>query len=129
MQAWYDQFEPAEDDDIAAMLVEETGRAHWMFKRNRKRLEEVEHRLPGDAGLWTPNHDHRYSNALRYQTTAQREFFRWFKALEHHYDRIHRDEHLKQLAFAKMAAVELQAKAKQIIEGETSAFGAGHDRQ
>ena len=108
MQAWYDQYQPAEDDDIAAMLVEETGRAHWFFKRNRKRLEEVEHRMPCDAGLWTRDQDKRFSNALRYQTTAQREFFRWFKSLEQHFQHIHRDEQAKQLALSKMAAIELQ---------------------
>ncbi len=130
MQCWYEQFQPAEDDDIAVMLVEETGHAHWMFKRNRKRLEEVDYRMPCDGGLWTSDQDKRYSNALRYRTTAQREFFRWFKALEQHYNRIHRDQHLQQLALAKMAAVELKViaeseknavekqKIKQVVEVE-----------
>ena len=106
MQAWYDQYQPA--DDISGMLVEETGLAQWFFKRNRRRMEEIEFRLPGDAGLWTPEHHKDFQIATRYRTTAERAFFRWFNDLERHYGRIHRREHLQQVAFARLAALELK---------------------
>jgi hypothetical protein len=30
--------------------------------------------MPGDAGLWIPDQDNRFANAMRYKTTAERTF-------------------------------------------------------
>jgi hypothetical protein len=121
IQAWFDHYQPAEDDELAGMLVYETALAHWHFKRNRKRLEEMEYRLPGDAWHWTSTHIHLFATFSRYKTAAERTFARRFKEVEAYYIRLHRREHLNQLAFAKLAAIDLkwlnqqeQATAKKL---------------
>ena len=108
IQAWFDHYEPAEDDEVADMLVYDTALAHWHFKRNRTRLEEIETRLPGDAWQWTPEHIHLFTTFSRYKTSAERTFERRFKEVEAYYTRQHRREHLDQLASAKLAAIELK---------------------
>src|SRR5690348_2042176 len=35
VQAWFDHYQPSEDDELAGMLVYETALAHWHCKRNR----------------------------------------------------------------------------------------------
>ena len=91
------------------------------FKRNRKRLEEIETRLPGDAWQWTPNHIQLFTTFSRYKTNAERTFESRFKEVEAYYTRQHRREHLNQLASTKLAAIELkwlnqqeQAAAKKL---------------
>ena len=116
VQAWFDHYQPAQgdqvagmlDDEVAGLLVYETALAHWHFKRNSKRLEEIETRLPGDAWQWTPEHIHLFSTFSRYKTSAERAFSRRFKEVEAYYTRLHRREHLDQLAFAKLAAIDLK---------------------
>ena len=121
VQAWFDHYQPDESDEVAGMLVYDTALAHWHFKRNRKRLEEIETRLPGDAWNWTPNHIQLFTTFSRYKTNAERTFERRFKDVEAYYTRQHRREHLNQLASAKLAAIELkwlkqqeQAAAKKL---------------
>jgi hypothetical protein len=129
VQAWFDHYQPAQgdqvagvlDDEVAGMLVYDTALAHWHFKRNRKRLEEIEYGLPGSACDWTPEHHHQFTTFSRYKTNAERTFERRFKEVEAYYTRQHRREHLNQLASAKLAAIELkwlnqqeQAAAKKL---------------
>jgi hypothetical protein len=122
IQAWFDHYGPAQggevagvlqDDELAGMLVYETALAHWHLKRNRTRLEEIECRLPGDAWQWTPNHIQLFTTFSRYKTAAERTFARRFKEVEAYYTRLHRREHLDQLAFAKLAAIDLKWLNKQ----------------
>ena len=108
VQAWFDHYQPDEDDEVAGLLVYDTALAHWHFKRNSKRLEEIESRLPGDAWQWTPEHIHLFSTFSRYKTSAERAFSRCFKEVEAYYTRLHRREHLNQLAFAKLAAIDVK---------------------
>ncbi|MBV8475176.1 MAG: hypothetical protein JOZ36_00800, partial [Acidobacteria bacterium] len=108
VQAWFDHYQPAEDDEVAGLLVYDTALAHWHFKRNRKRLEEIESRLPGYAWNWTPEHINLFSTFSRYKTSAERAFSRCFKEVEAYYTRLHRREHLNQLAFAKLAAIDVK---------------------
>ena len=104
VRSWFESYHPA--DDIAEMLVTETALAHWRFKRNSQRLAEIECRVPGDAWLWTPEHLKLFGIFLRYKTTTESKFRRWFTDLESHYDRLHRREHLDKLAQNKRAAIE-----------------------
>ncbi len=117
VRSWFENYNP--EDDIAEMLVTETALAHWHFKRNSKRLAEIECRVPGDAWLWTPEHIKLFTTFSRYKTTTERKFRRWFQDLESHYDRLHRREHLDKLAQNKRVAIEtkwLEGKAKKCAE-------------
>jgi hypothetical protein len=91
MNNWFDAYSP--QDPGAANLVEEAAKAHWFLKRNEKWLHQIQSRLPMDAWTWTDENHKLLANAMRYKTTAERSFFRWYKSLEAHYNReFHRAE-------------------------------------
>lgn len=106
VEAWFEQYEPL--DGIAVMLVKDTALAHWFFKRARRRLEAVEYELPADPNHWPEAGEKRFDRHMRYKTTAERSFFRHFKELEAHYDRMDRMEDARRLAKIKSAAIEMQ---------------------
>src|SRR5437764_5165047 len=128
VQHWFGHYQP--DNPAALSLVENVALADWQLKRNQKRLDEIEWRLPGDAHCWTEDQHKRYATFTRYYTTAERRFLRNFKEVEAYYHRIHRDDHARQLAFAKLAAIEfkrldkadeavlIQLRVEQVIEVE-----------
>jgi hypothetical protein len=128
VQGWFISYHP--DTQPAITLVENLARAHWVLKRNEKRLEEVEWELPANLNDWTDEHHKQYSTSNRYKTTAERSFLRYFKEVEAHYHRLHRDDHARQLAFAKLAAIEFkrldkadaaaleQIRVEQVVEIE-----------
>ncbi len=130
VQAWFDQYRP--DTHTALTLVEQLAHAHWKLKRNQKRLDEIEWQLPGNAHHWTEEHQKRFATFTRYLTTAERSFLRYFKEVEAHYHRLHRDEQARQLAFAKLATAEFkrldkadaaalkEVRLDQIVEVEVS---------
>ena len=133
--AWFQEYAPG-DDDIAYMLVDELALAYWLLKRNRKRLEDVEQRLPGNAWNWTPEHIHLYGIFYRYKRSTQRDFNEAFRSLEAHFDREHRRDRLDKVAEAKRAQVELRLLKKleqnygealaldQLVVVDTTAEGA-----
>jgi hypothetical protein len=106
MNGWLEAYKP--EDAIAQHLVEETAKAHWFLKRNEKRLHQIEVRLPMDAWHWTETHQKLFTNFSRYKTTAERTFFRWYKALETHYRREANKKDLADAARAQAAALETQ---------------------
>lgn len=116
VQAWFDHYRP--DTQPAVSLVEQLALAHWKLKRNTKRLEEIEYQLPGNAHLWTEEHQKRYATFTRYHTTAERSFLRYYKEVEAHYHRILRDDQARELAFAKLASVEF----KRLDESDAAAL-------
>ncbi|MGI9071987.1 MAG: hypothetical protein ACR2JB_11905, partial [Bryobacteraceae bacterium] len=77
VQGWLTAYNP--DTQPAITLVENLARAHWVLKRNKKRLEEVEWELPANASNWTDEHHKQYSTTNRYKTTAERSFLRYFQ--------------------------------------------------
>ncbi|MGI9075594.1 MAG: hypothetical protein ACR2JB_30670, partial [Bryobacteraceae bacterium] len=77
VQGWLTAYNP--DTQPAITLVENLARAHWVLKRNEKRLEEVEWELPANAYDWTDEHHKLYSTTNRYKTTAERSFLRYFQ--------------------------------------------------
>jgi hypothetical protein len=113
LQGWFESYSPDAADSIAEYLLAETGLAHWQLKRARKRREDIEWNLPGDAAQWTEADQKSFDKFTRYKTTAERTFFRWFKEVERHYNRLHREENARQLALAKFAALELKALNKE----------------
>jgi hypothetical protein len=128
VQGWLTHYLP--DTQPAITLVENLARAHWALNRNEKRLEEVEWELPANAYHWTDAHHKLYAVTNRYKTTAERSFIRYFKEVEAHYHRLHRDDHVRQLAFAKLASIEFkrldkadetaleQIRVEQVVEVE-----------
>ena len=110
VQGWFHAYHP--DTQPAITLVENLARAHWVLKRNEKRLEDVEWELPANAYDWTDEHHKLYATTSRYKITAERSFIRYFKEVEAHYHRLHRDGHARQLAFAKLAAIEFKRLEK-----------------
>jgi hypothetical protein len=125
---WFSYYQP--DNPAAVTLVENVALADWQLKRNQKRLDEVEYRLPGDAHCWTEDQQKRYATFTRYHTTAERRFLRNFKEVEAFYHRIHRADQARQLAFAKLSAIEFkrldkadeaalkQVRLQQVVEVE-----------
>ncbi|HEX3682628.1 MAG TPA: hypothetical protein VHU83_08785 [Bryobacteraceae bacterium] len=106
MDGWFSVYDP--QDPIAQNLVEELGKAHWFLKRNEKWLHQVQTRLPYDAWLWTDENHKLLANTMRYKTTAERAFFRWYKALEAHYNREFHRQELAERARARAAALNFQ---------------------
>ena len=103
MRAWFEAYGP--QDEISAHLVEETALADWFLRRNRKRLHDIEQRLPYDAWLWTDENHKLFSNATRYKTTAERSFIRQFRELEAHLRRDIQDAQIYQRAIAQSARI------------------------
>ena len=111
MNGWFEAYDP--QDPIAQNLVEEVGKAHWFLKRNEKWLHQVQVRLPFDAWLWTDEHHKLLTNTTRYKTSAERAFFRWYKALEAHYNREFHRQELADRASARAAELNIQWLNKQ----------------
>jgi hypothetical protein len=106
MNEWFDTYSP--QDSTASNLVEETAKAYWFLKRNEKWLHQIQVRLPHDAWLWTEENHKLLANAMRYKTTAERSFFRWYKSLETHYNREFHREQLAESARARAASLHIQ---------------------
>ncbi|HEX3684113.1 MAG TPA: hypothetical protein VHU83_16390 [Bryobacteraceae bacterium] len=106
INGWLDAYDP--QDPIAQNLVEELAKAHWFLKRNEKWLHQIQTRLPYDAWLWTDENHKLLANTMRYKTTAERAFFRWYKALETHYNREFHRNQLAERARARAAELSLQ---------------------
>ena len=111
---WFDSYNP--EDPLAESLVEEVAHAAWFLKRAEKWLRQVQVRLPQDAWLWTDDNHKILGNALRYKTSAERTFFRWYKAVEAHYDREFRRHELAERA----RAAALNIKWLDRLEQETA---------
>lgn len=105
VDCWFNHYKP-DDDEVAVSLVAELARSHWLLKRAVKRVEEVEFNLPANADHWTDDHQRRFANFLRYKTTAERTFLRFYKEVESYYDKQFKKEQLKDRAFARRAAIE-----------------------
>lgn len=103
---WFEQYEF--HDGIGKLLIHETALAHWLLKRARRRLRDVERELPANPNHWKEADEKRFDRHTRYKTTAERSFFRHFKELEAHFDRIVRDDNARRLANIKAAAIEMK---------------------
>lgn len=104
--AWFRHYQP--EDEIAAALVEETVRAHWLLKRAQKQLENIEWELPMNAYHWTEVHERLFRNFSRYKTANERTFFRFFKEMEAHLKPGTPTAEMKQRALATAAQIQAQ---------------------
>lgn len=118
VQAWLDVYQP--QDRKEDELVNEIIHAHWHLKRARKRLEEVEFNLPGNAWNWTEEHQKLFANFSRYKTTAERAFARWHKEMESYRGRQFREDQIREKARLAAAAVDLQWLNKQERESTSN---------
>ncbi len=111
INSWFTQYQP--DNASDTMLVQETARACWFFKRASKRLEECEYRLPGDAHHWTEEHHKRYANFSRYKTTNERSFLRFYKELQARCDKALRDDQVRERALIAALNINMLWLRKQ----------------
>lgn len=117
VQAWLDIYQP--QDRKEDELVHEIIKAHWQLKRCRKRLEEVEYELPGNAWNWTGEHQKLYANFSRYKTTAERSFRSAYKEMEALRGRQLREEQMRDKALVAFAEVDLKWLNKQQAEASS----------
>jgi hypothetical protein len=104
VQSWFDLYQPA--DPLAVTLVQQLAHAHWLLKRNSRRLEQVEFELPSNAYHWTDTHQKLYTNFSRYKTAAERTFLRFVKELDTQQDRKERASERRQRALDRAALLE-----------------------
>ena len=89
IQGWFKQYNP--QNPAERVLVEQTAHAQWYLQRNQRRFDEVDHAKNLFFRTWTENQHKEYALALRYKTSAERAFLRWFKELESYYARAERN--------------------------------------
>ncbi len=111
VDSWFDQYKPQDADAI--MLVQETARAHWFFKRASRRLEQIEWDVPENVWNWTDEHHKLFTNFSRYKTTNQRTFVRLYNELQAHGDRSRHLARAGQHALNEAARLELQWLTKK----------------
>jgi hypothetical protein len=90
IQSWFDQYNP--QTPAERILVSQTAHAQWYLQRNQRRFDEVDYHKNLQFHTWTESQNHEYALALRYRTTAERFFLRWFHELEAYYARVQRTE-------------------------------------
>jgi hypothetical protein len=62
--------------------------------RNQRRFDEVDYEKNMYFRHWTESQHREYALALRYKTSAERAFVRWFKELESYYARVQRKQRM-----------------------------------
>jgi hypothetical protein len=90
IQGWLHQYNP--QNPAERILVEQTAHAQWYLQRNQRRFDEVDHAKNLLFHTWTESQHKEYALALRYKTSAERAFLRWFKELESYYARVQRNQ-------------------------------------
>jgi hypothetical protein len=90
IQSWFHQYNPQNPAEL--LLVEQTAHAQWYLLRNQRRFDEVDHAKNLFFRTWTESQHKEYALALRYKTSAERAFLRWFKELESYYARVQRNQ-------------------------------------
>jgi hypothetical protein len=90
--AWFQQYNP--QNPAERLLVDQTAHAQWFLMRSQRRFDEVDYEKNMYFRLWTESQHHEYALALRYKTSAERAFLRWFKELESYYARVQRKQRL-----------------------------------
>ena len=106
LERWGHAYTPK--TEIALALVEQLARAHWQLKRTQNQLDAIEFELPANPCDWNDAHHKQLALFTRYKTTAERSFLRYFKEIEAHYHRVHREEDARRLMLAKIADVEFE---------------------
>ncbi|HEY1946898.1 MAG TPA: hypothetical protein VGG97_07820 [Bryobacteraceae bacterium] len=92
IEGWFHQYNP--QNPAERLLVDQTAHAQWFLKRSQRRFDEVDYEKNMYFRHWTESQHHEYALALRYKTTAERTFLRWFKELESYYARVQRKQRL-----------------------------------
>lgn len=89
---WWDEYQPSgqAEETLVQLLIDN----HWLFKRARLRLEQVEWDMPINANHWTEDHRKRIDPFTRFKATAERSFQRAFREVEHHFRECVRAENM-----------------------------------
>ena len=110
IRGWVQQYHP--QNPAERILVEQTAHAQWYLLRNQRRFDEADHAKNLLFRTWTENQHKEYALALRYKTSAERAFLRWFKELESYYARVQRGQRLdKQMDIRVTKQVEKHPQA------------------
>jgi hypothetical protein len=114
---WWDEYQPSGhiEETLVQLLIDN----HWLFKRARLRLEQVEWDMPMNAKHWIEDYQKLVETFTRFKTTAERAFQRAFREVELHFRECVRAEnmaHKAELLRAKIEAeiVRKPEEAKQI---------------
>ncbi len=110
-QTWLDEYQP--DSDHKLNLVVCAAVAEWSMRRNTRRYNDVEQLLyteQPDATLWNAEQHARLERFLRYQTKAERSFYRARNALEQLRREKKRDNERAEAFDAKSRALTSPAK-------------------
>lgn len=80
---WWDEYQPSchIEEALLQLLVDN----HWLFKRARLRLEQVEWELPINAKHWIESARKQVETFTRFKNTAERVFQRSFREVELHF--------------------------------------------
>jgi hypothetical protein len=92
IEGWFQQYDP--QNPAERLLVDQTANAQWFLMRSQRRFDEVDYEKNMHFRHWTESQHHEYALALRYKTSAERTFLRWFKELESYYARVQRKQRL-----------------------------------
>jgi hypothetical protein len=103
IEGWFQQYDP--QNPAERLLVDQTAHAQWILMRNQRRFDEVDYEKNMHFRHWTESQHHEYALALRYKTSAERAFLRWFKELESFVARVERKQ--------RLASGEVRLKARE----------------
>jgi hypothetical protein len=114
---WWDEYQPSGhiEETLVQLLVDN----HWLFKRARLRLEQVEWEMPLNAKHWIDDYQKLVETFTRFKNTAERAFQRSFREVELHFRECVRTENAAHKADLLRLKIEAQiadkpAEAKQI---------------
>ncbi|HEX4228496.1 MAG TPA: hypothetical protein VHZ07_07485 [Bryobacteraceae bacterium] len=114
---WWDEYQPSGhiEETLVQLLVDN----HWLFKRARLRLEQVEWEMPINAKHWIEDYQKQLETFTRFKNTAERAFQRAFREVELHFRECVRAENAAHKAELMRLKIEAEIarkpeKAKQI---------------
>jgi hypothetical protein len=113
---WWDEYRPANhtEETLVQLLIDN----HWLFKRARLRLEQVEWEMPLNAKHWTDAYRKQVDTFTRFKTTAERAFQRSFREVELYFRECVRSENMAHKAELMRLKIDAQIarKPEEVIQ-------------
>jgi hypothetical protein len=107
---WWDEYQPSGhiEETLVQLLIDN----HWLFKRARLRLEQVEWEMPMNAKHWVETYQKQLETFTRFKTTAERAFQRAFREVELYFRECVRSENMAHKAELLRLKIEAQIARK-----------------
>jgi hypothetical protein len=107
---WWEEYLPANhtEETLVQLLIDN----HWLFKRARLRLEQVEWEMPLNAKHWTESYRKQVDTFTRFKATAERAFQRAFREVELYFRECVRSENMAHKAELMRLKIEAQIARK-----------------